>query len=209
MRLFCSLNKTIKTIDNALVSKCRECSENKWNSMNIGNGRSTQAYAYICVCVSSVFVCFWLVFVPQLLAAFILSAVCISVCSLLPLCLLFCFSNPLVCVRARVCVAQRRAQESGPSGVELANVVWKELQSMLWSQWPLSWWETLQEKAPQVPQHPLSTAGSCCRSTLHSSCSAPSFAAGTEGKHQSPQVKHAIGLQQLDYMIHHHFYAAI
>lgn len=44
---------------------------------------------------------------------------------------------------------------------KLANVVWKELQSMTLSQW-----ETLQEKPPQVPQHPLSTAGGCNRSAL-------------------------------------------
>lgn len=85
--------------------------------------------------------------VPQLLATFILSVVCFFLCVLLSaFTFTALFSKPLS-VYASVC----NAEDSGASGVELANVVCKELQSMLWSQWPPSRWETLQQKTPQVP----------------------------------------------------------
>lgn len=138
----------------------------------------------VCVCVrvcaTGVFVCSFVVSVLQPLTSFILYC-CVHLVSVPfpPLCLLLYFFQPPVCMR--VCTSLCCTEESRPSGVEPANVVWKELQSMLCSQWPLSRWEPCRRKTPQVPQHPLCTAGGCCCHTLHSSCSA----ARTKGTHQS------------------------
>lgn len=64
-------------------------------------------------------------------------AVCCLLCSVSPsafmstlLFLLFFLTPAPVCMCVCVCGTER----SGLSGVEPANVVWKELQSMLWSQ---------------------------------------------------------------------------